>query len=90
MESGQVYLVLPSMAHSWYSWARRACPVSPFLLWYSAAYQYEAMEAGVCTGRLEHVCHREGPSRLCVAVAEPNRELRKGGFFSQELQMVYL
>lgn len=73
--------MLSSMAHHWYSWVRKACPDRPFLLWYSAAYYYEAMETGVCTGRLEHVCHRERPSRPCMAVARPNRELRKGGFF---------
>lgn len=32
--------------------------------------------------------HREGPSRPCMAVAGSNRELRKGGFFSHELQIL--
>lgn len=67
--------VLPIVAHHWYSWAGRACPDSPFPLWYWAAS--EAMEAGVCTGRLECVCHREEPSRLCMAAPGPNREVRK-------------
>lgn len=84
-----ISLVLLSVAHRWYSWAQKARPDSSFPLWYSAAYHYEAMETGVCTGRLERVCHREGPSRPCMDVAGPNREFRKGGFFSQELQIVY-
>lgn len=79
-------LVLPSMAHNW---ARRACPGSPFPLWYSAAYHYEAMEAGVCTGRLEHVCHREGSSRLCMAVAGPNRVEEGRTFFSRAANSLF-
>lgn len=78
--------MLPSVAHNWYSWARRACPDSPFPLWHSAAYHHGArslhQQAGACVPL-------EGPSRPRMAVAGPSRELRKGGFFSQELQIVY-
>lgn len=85
VESGQAQLtmVLPSVAHRWYvlSSEIELYLASPFPLWYSAPYHYEATEAGACTGRQEYVCCREGPSRWYMIVAGPKVELRKGEFF---------
>ena len=85
VKSGQAQLtvVLPSVAHRWYMLGSEIelCPDSPFPLWYSAPYHYEAVEAGVCTGGQECVCCREGPCRRCTVVAGPKIELGKGEVF---------